>query len=81
MIFQQDNACPHSANNTYQVLAENHVTTLECPSKYLDFSPIEHVWDILGRRIYAGNDVNNVRHFEAALLEEWVNIPVCQSTY
>jgi len=66
---------PHSANYTRQVLAENNIATLEWPSRYPDLSPIEHVWDILGRRIYAQNDVNNVRQLEAALLEEWANIP------
>jgi len=55
-----DNAHPHSANYTRQVIAENHVATLECPSRSPDLSPIEHVWDILGRRIYARNDGNNV---------------------
>jgi len=75
MIFQQDNARPHSANYTRQVLAENDIATLEWPSRSPDLSPIEHVWDILGRRIYARNDVNNVRQLEAALFEEWVNIP------
>jgi len=75
MIFQQDNARPHSANYTRQVLAENNIATLEWPSRSPDLSPIEHVWDILGKRIYARNDVNNVRQLEAALLEEWANIP------
>ena len=70
MIFQEDNARPQSANSTCQVLAKNHVATLEWPSRSADLSPIEHVWDILGRRIYARNDANNIRQLEAALLEE-----------
>jgi len=32
MIFQHDNARPHSANYTRQVLAENNIATLEWPS-------------------------------------------------
>ena len=72
MIFQKDNARPDSANYTRQVLAENRFPTLR-PSRSPDLSPIEHVWDILGRRIYARNDTNNVRQLEAAVFEEWAN--------
>jgi len=67
MIVQRDNARPHSANYTRQLLAENNIATLEWPSRSPVLSPIEHVWYILGRRIYAQNDVNNVRQLEAAV--------------
>jgi len=70
MIFQQDNARPHLEDYTRQVLAENHI---EWPPRSADLSPIEHVWEILVRR---RNDVNNVWQLEAALLEEWANIPL-----
>ena len=53
MVFQQDNARPHSAYYTRQVLAENHIATLEWPSRSPDSSPVKHVWDILWKRIYA----------------------------
>jgi len=39
------------------------------------FLLIEHLGDIIGRRIYVRNGVNNVSQLEAALLEEWANIP------
>jgi len=77
MIFQQDNARPHSAIYTRQVLAEKNIVTLEWPSRSPDLSPFEYVWDILGMRNYIRNDVNYVRQLEAALLEEWANIEAC----
>jgi hypothetical protein len=36
------------------------------------FYPIEHIWDMLGRRIRAReHPVQNIRHLEAALHREW----------
>ncbi|GFT58557.1 DDE_3 domain-containing protein [Trichonephila clavipes] len=41
-----------------------------------DLNPIEHVWDILGRRIAARpRPPATVRDLEIALLEEWNSIP------
>ena len=50
-IFQQDNARPHSAALTQQALQRNNVEVLPWPARSPDLSPIEHVWDIIGRRI------------------------------
>ena len=37
-----------------------------------DLNPIEHIWDILGRRIHAREPpVQNIRQLEAALHWEW----------
>jgi hypothetical protein len=37
-----------------------------------DFNPIEHIWDMLGRRIHAREPpVQNIRQLEAALHREW----------
>jgi hypothetical protein len=37
-----------------------------------DLNPIEHIWDILGRRIQTREPpVQNVRQLEAALHREW----------
>jgi isopentenyl phosphate kinase len=38
----------------------------------LDLNPIEHIWDMLGRRILAREPpVQNIRQMEAALHREW----------
>jgi hypothetical protein len=37
-----------------------------------DLNPIEHIWDMLGRRIHAREPpVQNIRQLEAALHREW----------
>ena len=37
-----------------------------------DLNPIEHIWDMLGRRIQAREPpVQNIRQLEAALHREW----------
>jgi len=38
-------------------------------------SPIEHMWDYLGRELRDRNDVNSVRDLERALHEKWTQTP------
>ena len=50
-VFQQDNAHPHTALITTDLLQRNNVQMLDWPVRSPNLSPIEHVWDILGRRV------------------------------
>lgn len=50
-IFQQDNARPHIARVTLECFERNEVNLLPWPPRSPDLSPIEHVWDIIGRRL------------------------------
>ena len=77
VIIQQDNARPHTARYTMDVLNNNNVQLLEWPSRSPDLSPIEHMWDILGRRVRERHNVN-VRDLERALHREWKNIPMAE---
>ncbi|GFX15733.1 transposable element Tcb2 transposase [Trichonephila clavipes] len=45
-IFQQDNSQLHTARISQDCLRT--VTTLPCPTRSPDLSPIEHIWDHLG---------------------------------
>ena len=74
--LQQDNARPHTARHTQGVFLTHGIQKLEWPARSPDLSPIEHMWDILGRRVRSRNDVHNVRTLERALHEEWQNIPI-----
>ncbi|GFX13068.1 transposable element Tcb2 transposase [Trichonephila clavipes] len=46
-IFQQDNAWPHTVRVSQDCLRT--VTILPWSARSPDFSPIEHIWDHLGR--------------------------------
>ena len=74
--LQQDNARPHTARITMAFLGEHGVNVLPWPSYSPDMSPIEHLWDQLGRRIRNLNPRSLTRHqLIAALHAEWANIP------
>ncbi|GFY33312.1 transposable element Tcb2 transposase [Trichonephila clavipes] len=48
-IFQQDNAWARTSRVSQDCL--HTVTTLPWPDGSPDLSPIEHIWDHLGRRV------------------------------
>lgn len=75
-LFQHDNAPAHSARAVSTFLDNNNVNVLPWPSRSPDLSPIEHMWDCLGRRIRnRANPPVNLRQLEQALQDEWGNIP------
>ena len=51
------------------------MTYVHCPAMSPDLNPIEHIWDMLGRRILAHDPpVQNIRQLEAALHQEWLQL-------
>ena len=76
ITFQQDNARPHTVRITMAFLGEHGVNVLPWPAYSPDMSPIEHLWDQLGRRIRNLNPRPLTRpQLIAALHAEWANIP------
>lgn len=75
-ILMQDNARPHAAICVTQYLAEVGINKMNWPACSPDLNPIEHVWDMLGRRVrdreVAPATINELR---LAIQEEWQNIP------
>ncbi|GFX49044.1 transposable element Tcb2 transposase [Trichonephila clavipes] len=65
-IFQQDNAWPHTARVSQDCLCT--VTTLPWPAPSPDLSPIEHIWDHLGRRF---GHPTSLDELEARLQQIW----------
>ncbi|GFV17151.1 transposable element Tcb1 transposase [Trichonephila clavipes] len=52
-LFMDDNARPHRANIENECLQSENITRMDWPAYSPDLNPIEHVWDMLGRRITA----------------------------
>ncbi|GFV68314.1 transposable element Tcb1 transposase [Trichonephila clavipes] len=50
-IFQQDNARSHAAKTVRDICSPQHVQLLPLPAYSPNMSPIEPVWDLVGRRI------------------------------
>ena len=76
VMFQHDNATPHAARLTRDFLAQNNVNVLPWPSRSPDLSPIEHLWDHLGRQLRRRQpQPQNRQQLEHVLHEEWRRIP------
>ncbi|GFT75207.1 transposable element Tcb1 transposase [Trichonephila clavipes] len=57
-IFQQDNSRPQTARVSQNCLRT--VTTLPLPARSPDLSPIEHIWDHLGRQVGHPTSLNEL---------------------
>ena len=60
-ILVHDNARPHVARICQQFLNRNNVNVLPWPAVSPDMSPIEHIWDYLGKNVRARGNVHNLR--------------------
>ncbi|GFW50949.1 transposable element Tc1 transposase [Trichonephila clavipes] len=70
LVFQQDNAKPHTTRIPMNCLTAYQ--TLPCPARLPDPSPIEHVWDMMRRRLHLPGNVDGL----ARQLEQiWQEIP------
>ena len=77
-IFQDDNARAHRARVVTRTdyLQRRNILTLPWPAMSQDLSLIEHVWDILGKRVRRRTpQPRTLGELGAALQEEWGRIP------
>lgn len=71
-IFQQDNAPIHTSRITKSWFEEHDITVLKWPACSPDLNPMENVWGVLVRRLYAENrQFNTVHELREVLLSEW----------
>jgi hypothetical protein len=72
-IFQNNNARCHVARVCQDFLNQNHIRVLPLSP---GLSPIEHLWDELGRRVrHRQNLTETLQELRDALVHEWNNIP------
>uniref|UniRef100_A0A8K9WSF2 Tc1-like transposase DDE domain-containing protein n=1 Tax=Oncorhynchus mykiss TaxID=8022 RepID=A0A8K9WSF2_ONCMY len=75
MKLQHDNATSHTAHSVRDFLQDRKVSVLPWPAKSPELNSIEHVWDLLDRRVRARSiPPRNVQELAGALVEEWGNI-------
>ena len=73
MTLQHDNATSHTACSVCDFLQDGNVSVLPWPAKGPDLNPIEHVWELLDRRVRA-IPPRNVQELADALVEQCGNI-------
>lgn len=75
LIYQQDGAPAHRSASTKNWFADRQIDLLQWPACSPDLNPMENVWGILVRRIYAENKTYaNVRELKNAIGREWNNL-------
>jgi transposase len=57
-------------------MSQNNIRVLPWPALSPNLSPIEYVWDELGRRVrHRQNPPETLHELRDALVDEWNNIP------
>lgn len=75
-ILQHDNARPHVARVCTDFLQRRNVNVIPWPALSADMSPIEHLWDMLGRRLrQRRQQPQTLNELRQALNTEWRRIP------
>ena len=73
--FQQDNAAIHTSKETKQWTKDPKIDLLDWPARSPDLNPVENLWGILVRRIYAeGKQYATVDEPKTAISDAWGNV-------
>ena len=71
-IFQQDNAPCHTANKTKDWFDQKGVICMDWSSLSPDLNPIENVWGMMARLVYAdGKQSNNLDELKQKIINVW----------
>jgi transposase len=73
--FQDDNASSHKSNETMEWKEDNLLSCLPWPAQSPDLNPIEHLWDVLERKVRLRKPhPKNKKELVNVLQEEWNKI-------
>lgn len=76
-VFQQDNASIHTSSATKSWFQNHRVELLWWPACSPDLNPVENIWGIIVRRIYADRkQYNSVAELKVAITEAWESFEV-----
>ncbi len=74
-IFQDDNAPVHRARVVKEWMEENEITNILWPAQSPDLNPIEHLWDVLKRKVRKHKPHSkNLNELMVVLEEKWYEI-------
>ncbi|KAG2978279.1 hypothetical protein PC118_g12384 [Phytophthora cactorum] len=70
--FQQDGASIHTSKRTNEFFTEQEIRVLPWTARSPDLNPIENLWSIMTRQVYAnGKQYSSVGEITEALYETW----------
>ncbi|KMQ81987.1 hypothetical protein RF55_24576 [Lasius niger] len=74
-IYQQDNCSIHVSNSTMQWFRQNQVTVMDWPALSPDLNPMENLWGILARDVYAnGRQFATVQDLKLQIERSWFSL-------
>lgn len=73
--YQQDNATIHVSRETMGWFAANNIELLGWPSCSPDLNPMENIWGIIVRRLYANNhQYQSIQELKNAIIQVYHNL-------
>jgi hypothetical protein len=74
-VFQQDNARCHVARSTIDWLKDKNLEIMEWPAYSPDLNPIENLWGVLARHVYAGGkQFSSIDELKISVIRCWEEI-------
>lgn len=75
LIFQQDNASCHKSAETKRFFQQEKIATIDWPPCSPDLNPVENLWGMIVRDVYAGNkQYDIVDELKNAITASWNSI-------